>query len=332
MVATEIDGSLQEIPEIPEPVGDSVAAVRCRKELAKIARLRARIAKTEAQIAIRPKLTVEQIVRQAASAGIAGRELEPTNVPPFRECRQCHSVKPISEFYSALRDGRREYKWTCKQCHLEKYNRTSREMTALRKALARVEEASKYCQRCGNRKPAILFPAGGKTCCPCKIEVLEAEKAALLERVPHGDEWKREYAKRKRHANPWAGVGRSARRLERILRQSDGSLTTDVVGGMFAAAEGKPCPYCGSYMDRRTKSLDHIIPITKGGLHSAANAIICCLRCNTRKSNLDFGDWLAKLKEPFASQACAEYVRRYGSPPAQSMLPLEFTPVGIAVN
>jgi 5-methylcytosine-specific restriction endonuclease McrA len=329
MAATDIDALLA---EIPEPVGDSIAASRCRKELASIALLRARISEMEAEIAARPKLTVEQIVGQAARAAAAGRELEPTNAPAVRECKQCHTVKAISEFYSALRDGRRQYKWTCKQCHLEKYNRMSREMTALRKALARVEEVGKCCQRCGNRNPAILFPAGGKTCYPCKVEILEAEKAALLDRVPRGDDWKRECAQRQRHANPWAGIGRSTKRLHLLLRQSDGTLTADVVGRMFAEAEGKPCPYCGTYMDRKTKSLDHMIAITKGGLHSAVNAIICCLRCNTRKSNLDFGDWLPKLKEPFASQACAEYLRRYGSPPAQSRLTFEFTPAEIAVN
>jgi hypothetical protein len=108
------------------------------------------------------------------------------------------------------------------------------------------------------------------------------------------------------------------------MAQSDGTLTDEVVGQLFADAEGTPCPYCGVVMDRRTKTMDHIVPITKGGLHSIVNVLICCGRCNSAKGNRDFLDWIARLDEPFASSSREEFTRRYGSEPTQSVLPFQF--------
>jgi hypothetical protein len=96
---------------------------------------------------------------------------------------------------------------------------------------------------------------------------------------------------------------------------------------MFAEAEGKPCPYCGEYMNRRTKTLDHMVPLSKGGLHGTANVIICCNRCNSTKRDRDFGDWVSRLQEPYASVMIAEYEQRYGSKPSQSLLPLQYATV-----
>jgi hypothetical protein len=79
-------------------------------------------------------------------------------------------------------------------------------------------------------------------------------------------------------------------------------------------------------MSRKTKSLDHMVPLNKGGLHGIVNMIICCRRCNTAKRDKDFGDWLSKLKEPYASVMAAEYEQRYGAKPSQSLLLLKYAP------
>lgn len=43
-------------------------------------------------------------------------------------------------------------------------------------------------------------------------------------------------------------------------------------------AEG-PCVYCGGPSD----SWDHVLPVGRGGPHTAANLVPCCLPCNNRK-------------------------------------------------
>jgi hypothetical protein len=93
---------------------------------------------------------------------------------------------------------------------------------------------------------------------------------------------------------------------------------------MFNEAEGKPCPYCGEYMSRRNKSLDHMVALNKGGVHGTVNVIICCSRCNSSKRDKDFGEWITRLREPFRSLVVAEYEKRFGAKPGQALLPLQY--------
>jgi 5-methylcytosine-specific restriction endonuclease McrA len=248
-----------------------------------------------------------------------------------RVCRVCLQAFPIGDFRSGPSRSNREFRHVCRSCYQSGYQSQARAFAEVRKRLAEIEVASLECQKCGNKKPRICFRDGERYCLNCRVEILEVENAALRERVPTGIEWARERARRDRHANPEKYARTTRRRDQMILAQADGTLTRDVVGKLFAEAEGKPCPYCGVTMDRRTKSLDHIVPVSKGGMHSAANVLICCLRCNTRKGSLEFQDWLARLEGPFASTASREYIRRYGVLPLQSVLPLQFG-MGMASN
>lgn len=43
-----------------------------------------------------------------------------------------------------------------------------------------------------------------------------------------------------------------------------------------------PCYYCGDTRDEN-KTVDHLIPVCKGGTHSWDNLVSCCKTCNSRK-------------------------------------------------
>lgn len=47
--------------------------------------------------------------------------------------------------------------------------------------------------------------------------------------------------------------------------------------------------------DRMSPSLDHIVPLTKGGKHEKSNVATAHFGCNARKNNRGFGDQLALL-------------------------------------
>ena len=49
-----------------------------------------------------------------------------------------------------------------------------------------------------------------------------------------------------------------------------------------------PCFACGS---ESNQSLDHLIPLSRGGSHSVGNIITLCLSCNTQKHNKTLTEW-----------------------------------------
>lgn len=51
------------------------------------------------------------------------------------------------------------------------------------------------------------------------------------------------------------------------------------------------CAYCGV---RRADSIDHVIPLSRGGPHTTENVIPACVSCNASKNNktaLEFILW-----------------------------------------
>ncbi|MFI6594983.1 HNH endonuclease [Nonomuraea sp. NPDC050536] len=50
-----------------------------------------------------------------------------------------------------------------------------------------------------------------------------------------------------------------------------------------------------AWPDPMSPSLDHVIPLTKGGLHDPANVQLAHLQCNTRKNNRGGGEQLALI-------------------------------------
>jgi|GEM_PF-794575 len=61
------------------------------------------------------------------------------------------------------------------------------------------------------------------------------------------------------------------------------------------------CCYCGTAIDIKTISQDHLIPMNKKhlGLHAWGNVVPCCRACNNEKQQRDWEEFLA-AKSPLA--------------------------------
>jgi 5-methylcytosine-specific restriction endonuclease McrA len=46
-----------------------------------------------------------------------------------------------------------------------------------------------------------------------------------------------------------------------------------------------PCHWCEALTTKDKRHVDHVIPLSKGGPHSAENLVCACQRCNCRKRN-----------------------------------------------
>jgi 5-methylcytosine-specific restriction endonuclease McrA len=54
---------------------------------------------------------------------------------------------------------------------------------------------------------------------------------------------------------------------------------------MLVRASGGHCRYCGILVPRDSITIDHIVPLSKGGLDVAENLALACERCNREKGN-----------------------------------------------
>ncbi|MBZ0135650.1 MAG: HNH endonuclease [Planctomycetes bacterium] len=54
--------------------------------------------------------------------------------------------------------------------------------------------------------------------------------------------------------------------------------------GVFERDNGQ-CQYCGIFVHKRAMTIDHVLPVSRGGATSWPNCVLACQRCNHIKSN-----------------------------------------------
>ena len=65
-------------------------------------------------------------------------------------------------------------------------------------------------------------------------------------------------------------------------RQKAKKLRKSVWWQQKVAREGK-CYYCAIALDIKSATMDHVIPISKGGGSTKGNLVVCCKKCNVDK-------------------------------------------------
>lgn len=63
--------------------------------------------------------------------------------------------------------------------------------------------------------------------------------------------------------------------------------------------QGLVCAYCGCDLTEATKTIDHVIPRSKGGRSDYHNLVLACKSCNSHKSDKEVGTfkrlWITPL-------------------------------------
>ncbi|MGK5095271.1 HNH endonuclease [Deltaproteobacteria bacterium TL4] len=62
------------------------------------------------------------------------------------------------------------------------------------------------------------------------------------------------------------------------------------------------CYYCQKTVPARMLTMDHVIPLARGGKSSKSNTVPCCKECNTQKKNLLPTEWEEYLQQLANSQ------------------------------
>lgn len=51
------------------------------------------------------------------------------------------------------------------------------------------------------------------------------------------------------------------------------------------------CHYCGRHCAREELTMDHVVPLARGGRSSKANLVACCKSCNSAKKSRLPSEW-----------------------------------------
>ncbi len=78
---------------------------------------------------------------------------------------------------------------------------------------------------------------------------------------------------------------RERRSTTQFLRDRERSLLTPKIRIDVLQRDGRRCRACGATADDATLHIDHIIPISRGGLTEMSNLQVLCQSCNLGKSN-----------------------------------------------
>jgi 5-methylcytosine-specific restriction endonuclease McrA len=177
---------------------------------------------------------------------------------PTKKCRLCLQTLSLSAFPSKYqtRDGHGPY---CKPCNSAKrklwreQNRTrdnaSTAAYVKKNKAARKRWLANY--RCRNRKRLSLAGKLYRQKNPHSHTQSEAKRRALARQLTIG----------------------SKEAIRAVYR-------------LCASAQAIPCAYCGTATAKGGRHVEHKMPLSRGGAHSADNLAIACPDCNLRKGTL----------------------------------------------
>lgn len=58
--------------------------------------------------------------------------------------------------------------------------------------------------------------------------------------------------------------------------------------------ENTKCVYCGILLNDKNATIDHVIPLSRGGTDTKGNKVYACVGCNSAKADMLLSEWYAK--------------------------------------
>lgn len=240
---------------------------------------------------------------------VNGVPTPPNRIASHRECKACDNCGSVTILGGdLLRQNKKYNRFFCDiQCageykrwhnQTEDYQEKSGIAAYRKQALERLEEKRKLhqgwkcCLECGN-----AFHGGGKWCshdCSYKISRRVGKRLRVFNCAACGKVFSRMTKSLSRKYCSSLCSARAARATARIKRRhSERRGDNPGLTWLYVAKRDNwRCNGCGCRCSRpkgdnahNEATLDHILPLSKGGEHSAANVQLLCRRCNSNKSD-----------------------------------------------
>lgn len=184
-------------------------------------------------------------------------------------CISCKCVKGADEFYKSRGKDLRARCKACTAFQLREWRRQNVEANAALQAAWYERQKLKLAKRSEAERKAYLAKRAeiSKRYRVRHAERLKAQRLDNIEQARHD---------KRRHE--------ATRR-----RRGSGKISRDEWMAVVAEA-GSCCFYCGAAVEKIT--IDHIIPLAKGGVNKAANLVGACTKCNASKAAADPIEWI----------------------------------------
>ena len=92
----------------------------------------------------------------------------------------------------------------------------------------------------------------------------------------------------------WVEINRDERHIKRERAKAREMRQTPYYQDLFRKGI---CHYCGGKFPQDELTLDHIVPVSRGGRSTKGNLVVCCLDCNQKKKYLTPVDMLLRKLE-----------------------------------
>jgi len=106
-----------------------------------------------------------------------------------------------------------------------------------------------------------------------------------------------EKVRRLRKENPrYAEIHRKQQSKRRAWKNNldSGLVTQEFLDKLYTT---ETCAYCKEFVEPKNRTMDHVIPLKRGGLHHPDNLIMACGSCNFRKSSSTADEFMEKLRK-----------------------------------
>lgn len=196
----------------------------------------------------------------------------------MKKCNDCGLSEPDVEFTLSR-------KYNCKSCVRKRNQEYSLKIGCKLKFIPIVTDTTKQCCKCKKIKPLEEYSNStrgrkGKAayCKPCASNYQlnytskEERKANTQKYRDSNREW-------------WRSLHRlnQFNRRNKVKAVSDGTVTQNFVKSIYLVEN---CYYCKEQIPEKFRTLEHKLPLNRGGTHSSLNIVMACLLCNTTKRDM----------------------------------------------
>ena len=188
------------------------------------------------------------------------------SIPPLKRCTKCSETKPLSAFSLYKGSPRRQCR-SCMQVYNRAYyerntNKAKAEAKKWRESHPEREKANQQRHYAENKEYYAQKARGWYTA--------NRDRSLARSSVYHRTE-----------------TGKIRRRLiesKYRSRRKQGDVTVEEINRLMQRQTH--CAYCKKKFSTAIPStIDHVIPLSKGGLHTISNLVLACRSCNSRKHN-----------------------------------------------